>query len=90
MIPDKMFCTPLRTGMLDPVTMEHQPQWNLHREHRVSILELECGVGKAALMMMQTNMHHLKDGRIILIRVQIDDELDYFTVWALAGEQQLL
>lgn len=40
--------------------------------------------------MMQTNMHHLKDGRIILIRVQIDDELDYFTVWALAGEQQLL
>lgn len=32
--------------------------------------------------MASTNMHHFKDGRIIiLIRVQID-ELD-FTVWAL-------
>jgi hypothetical protein len=40
------------------------------------------GVGKAALMMMLTNMHHFKDGRIIiLVRVQID-ELD-FTVWSL-------
>lgn len=80
MTPDKMFAHRNRHARsCHHAASTHNGTYIGNTEYRYWNLN---GVGKAALMMMQTNMHHFKDGRIIiLIRVQID-ELD-FTVWAL-------